>query len=259
MNNYLGQHFLVNETALKKIIDGLAIQLGDTVVEIGPGHGELTDLLLASPAARIIAIEKDAALAQELNKRVSSVRFKLIEGDALVALPKIISTLIPNPYALAGNIPYYITGHLFRIIGELEHKPARIALTIQKEVAERICALPPRMNRLAATVQIWGEPKIIAVLKPDNFNPPPAVDSAIIMLGVRDKGLGINELNEYCRMAHILFQQPRKTIINNLIAGFPETPKEKLLALLANADINPTDRPQNLSVEKIKILSSALF
>lgn len=259
MNNFLGQHFLANPTALKKIIDALAVAAGDTVVEIGPGHGELTDLLLASPAAHIIAIEKDAELAQALRERVSSVKFKIITGDALNELPKIASSLAPNPYSIVGNIPYYITGHLFRVIGELEHKPTRVVFTIQKEVAERICSLPPRMNRLAASVQIWGKPEIIAVLKPGNFNPPPAVDSAIIQLLVKSEKLTVNELKNYYAAVRALFAQPRKTIINNLAAGFPGIPKEKLLALLVGQNINPGDRPQNLSIEQIKQLSLLLF
>lgn len=255
MNNFLGQHFLKNKSVLRTIAEALDIHAGDTVIEIGPGHGELTDYLLASPAEKIIAIEKDEALAQALRKRVSSARFNIVTGDALTELPNIALSPTSHPYTLTGSIPYYITGHLFRTIGKLEHKPTRIVFTIQKEVAERVCALPPRMNRLAATVRIWGEPEIIAILKPGNFNPPPAVDSAIIILGVRDKGLESSELENYYRTVRALFAQPRKTIINNLTAEFPNIPKEKLLGLLADQNINPAARPQNLSIEKIKMIS----
>ena len=92
------------------------------------------------------------------------------------------SQSVIGDYKIAGNIPYYITGHLFRIIGDFKHGPKQCSFTIQKEVAERICAAPPRINRLAASVQFWASAKIIKMLSPSDFSPSPEVFSAIIVL-----------------------------------------------------------------------------
>ncbi len=259
MRQKLGQHFLINTEAITAIVDALHIKKGDVIIEIGPGHGELTGHLLASQASHIIAIEKDKRLAQSLKNVIQDLKFKIHEGDALKMLPLITHQLPAESYKLVGNIPYYLTGYLFRAIGELERKPACIVFTIQKEVAERLCAVPPRMNKLAAAVQVWGNPKIIKTLKQNDFNPPPQVDSAIIMLKIKNNELGITETQNYYTTVHALFQQPRKTILNNIHFGFPKISKEKLLEIFATTDINPTDRPQNLSLEKIKELSLMLL
>lgn len=259
MNKRLGQHFLQNAIALDVIINALQITEGDTIIEIGPGHGELTNVLArriahsAHSHERLIAIEKDPEFARVLKNSFSNI--EIIEGDVLKILPALCASRFAIcPWKLVGNIPYYITGYLFRTIGELAHKPNRAVFTIQKEVAERVCETPPRMNRLAASVQIWAEPNIIMTLAPDNFDPPPTVDSAIIVLNMRNNALSIKEWKIYYRMVRILFRQPRKTIMNNLSLGLPDMSKEKLLALLAGADLNPTARPHNLSIAKIKEL-----
>lgn len=274
MNKRLGQHFLKSARALDVIVNALQITEGDTIIEIGPGHGELTKRLCASRAEKIIAIEKDPLLAQFLSTKfsISHFQFSIMKGDALKILPALTDQLTATSYKIVGNIPYYITGYLFRTIGALAHKPSHAVCMIQKEVAERLCAIPSRihparsktrtasatsngMNRLAASVQIWAEPKIIMALAPDNFDPPPTVDSAIVALSIRNNALSIKELEMYYRMVNILFRQPRKTIMNNLSFGLPYIPKERLPALLAGANINLTARPHHLSVEKIQELS----
>ena len=146
----LGQHFLINKKALLTVVESLAVTADETIIEIGAGHGELTDLLIISPAKKIIAVEKDHELAELLKEKYRSVgttkdtegRITVVEGDALKDLTPIIAAL-ENQYVLAGNIPYYITGYLLRIIGDLKRKPLRTILTIQKEVAERICVTVP--------------------------------------------------------------------------------------------------------------------
>ena len=169
----LGQHFLKNKTKLRKIVEALELKDGDVVIEIGPGHGELTDeLRSANHKLKIIAIEKDEELAESLKEKFKNNKnIKIIEGDALKLLPQLTDDqrltiydkrLTTDNYKIAGNIPYYITGYLFRILGELENKPSLIVLLIQKEVAERVCARPPKMSLLAASVQFWAEPKIIS-------------------------------------------------------------------------------------------------
>ena len=258
----LGQHFLINKKALLTVAESLKITPDETVIEIGAGHGELTDLLIASPAKKIITIEKDHELAELLKEKYRNVgtskditdRLTIIEGDALKDLAPIIEGL-DTPYVLAGNIPYYITGHLLRIVGDMNIKPLRAIFTIQKEVALRICAEAPDMNRLASCVQIWGVPKIAMKLAPNDFNPPPTIDSAIIAIETKNALLTDESLKNYYETVGILFQQPRKTLLNNLSDGF-NIPKEKALALLKEADLQGTERPENLDIETIQKIST---
>lgn len=268
MPRKLGQHFLKDQKALRKIVAALEITPRDTIVEIGPGHGELTKYLLEADPKKVIAIEKDSNLASGIKYQVSSNKFQAIEGDALKVLP-ILNTkylIRDTSYKLTGNIPYYITGYLLRKISELEKKPRLIVFTIQKEVAERICAEPPRMNLLAASVQFWGMPKIVGYISKKSFRPQPKVDSAIIKItpspisrhgGVRGTG-GVKTLEpeRYYQVIKILFKQPRKTILNNLREGFklPQKEIEKRLQKLA---ISPKLRPAALSFSDINNLSAS--
>lgn len=247
----LGQHFLKNAKALAAIAESLAIPENATVIEVGPGHGELTDLLVASPAGKIIAIEKDRVLAATLKEKYAgnAGRITVMEGDALMDLVPAAEKL-DTPYCVAGNIPYYITGYLLRIVGDMARKPVRTVFTIQKEVAERICAAPPRMNRLAACVQAWGTPRIVMKLGPGDFDPPPAIDSAIIEITAKNDAPAGETLARYYETAGLLFQQPRKTILNNLADGFA-IPKENALSILIKAGFAGTERPENLTVETI--------
>ena len=150
-------------------------------------------------------------------------------------------------YKLVGNIPYYITGRLFRILGEVEKKPKLIILTIQKEVAERLVVKPPNMNILGASVQVWGDVKIIEQIPKENFNPVPKVDSAVIKIVPRG-----NKIPEgYYQLVKILFRHPRKTILNNLSISLE---KEVVSKKIKDMGFDPKIRPQNLSVSTIKKL-----
>lgn len=248
----LGQHFLVSPIHLAKIAAPLKVSSRDTVIEIGPGHGELTRHLVR--ARRIILLERDPGLARALENEFADGHIDIHCGDALAALPSVTKDL--GEYKITGNIPYYITGHLFRLLTELPHKPTRGVFVIQKEVAVRLAAEPPHMNRLAAFVQYWYQPRIVLSLPRKLFRPPPAVDSAAIVLDPIPP-LAV-PWNEYSRVAHILFQQPRKTITNNLRAGGIITSRETLELLLQKLDINPGARPQDLSREDIDRLAQAL-
>ncbi len=293
MSKYLGQHFLKNKKKIKKIVETLDLKPNETVIEIGAGHGEVTDELRSkntelNGGLKIIIIEKDRRLVQFLkqkiqsratlscrkarkvtlgcknenkckngNKNENARNIEILEGDALKILPNPIIQLPYYPianYKLVGNIPYYITGRLLRIVGELKRKPKLIVLTIQKEVAERICAQPPETNLLAASVQFWAEPKIIGYISKKDFRPMPKVDSAIIKLTPKPSTLNVQP---YYKFIKVLFKQPRKTILNNLISNFQFLiSKNEAAKRLRNFGINPLDRPQNLSVEQIIELST---
>lgn len=255
----LGQHFLKNRSALYAIAEALELSPNDTVIEIGPGHGELTRVLrAASLKTKIVAVEKDRGLAEKLkNDFTADDGIDIREGDALVLLPALTRDpkFKDRNYKIAGNIPYYITGHLLKIVGEIGHGPVRCVFTIQKEVADRLCAQPPHMNRLAASIQFWANPKIIRVLPASDFNPPPKVASAIVSLETKPvSALG----PAYYATVHALFAQPRKTIINNL-AGSIEAKRDVLAKKLLILGIAPNDRPQNLSIKNIIEAAKVFF
>ncbi len=260
----------------------MELKPGDTIVEIGPGHGELTEELLGfscellekngSPPIKVIAIEKDPKLANDLRSRIYDLGIKDIEilnGDALSILKSKFINL-KSEYKIVGNIPYYITGKLLRILSELSTKPELCVFTIQKEVAERICAAPPRMNRLAAIVQFWADPQLIGLIPRKDFDPQPEVDSAIVKLSVKCHVSGVRE-QLYYKTVKILFAQPRKTILNNMCqvssircqdrsrktTGKPES-KESIAETLIKMGVDPKSRPQNLSVEDIVRIARAM-
>ncbi len=269
MPRRLGQHFLKNKKILEKIADSLNPKSGDIVVEIGPGHGELTEELLKYPVT-VLAVERDEALVNFLNKNFKTQisnfksnpksrlpKLNILNGDALKILPSLIGRLEfdigHSGYKVVGNIPYYITGYLLRILSGLEHKPEAITLLIQKEVAERIVAKPPKMNLLAAVTQSWSEPKIILSVGRKEFSPPPKVDSAVITMvpGGSPSTLGAREA-QYYEFLRVLFRQPRKTIVNNLMTNDKlQMTKNDLIKELTKMNINPLDRPQDLSADDI--------
>ena len=259
----LGQHFLINKTKLQKIVEALDLKPGDAVIEIGPGHGELTDELRnKNNELKLMTIERDNDLVELLkNKFARDKNLEIVHGDVLKILPDLCLKLHNSNFKIVGNIPFYITGYLLRILGELKNKPSLIVLTVQKEVAERICAEPPKMNLLAASVQFWAEPKIVDYIPKTDFQPQPKVDSAIIKLVVSNQPLATSE--NYYKLIKILFKQPRKTILNNLASGVKlqasnDRSKEEIIKILGELEINPADRPQNLSVGQIKKLARQL-
>lgn len=260
MTSKLGQYFLQDKKKIKEIVDALDLKAGDVVIEIGPGHGEVThELRTRNGKLKIIAIEKDRKLAENLKQAFSNdKKLKIIEGDALKILPFLIrnsKSEILN-YKLVGNIPYYLTGYLFRIISALPKKPQSVVFTVQKEVAQKICAVPPAMNLLAASVQFWAEPKLIDFISKTSFRPTPQVDSAII--GLKTASSEEKSVKKYYHFIKILFRQPRKTIFNNLRAA-RIAPERKILTLLQENNINDRLRPQNLSLKTIKKLALMLY
>lgn len=257
MKSKLGQNFLKNKSKLEKIAVSLDIKEGDVVVEIGPGHGELTgELRIKNHELRIIAIEKDKKLAAELKRKFRGDKnMEVIEGDVLEILPFMVydSSFMLHNYKIIGNIPYYITGYLLRVFEEIENKPELIVLTIQKEVAERIIAKPSKMNLLAASVQFWADAEILDYISKKDFDPVPEVDSAVIKLTTYNQQPTTEKKKNYYKFVKALFKQPRKTILNNLRLITDD--QQLLTEKLKEAGVNPSDRPQNLSLKQIIELS----
>ncbi len=271
----LGQHFLKNQSVVKMILDAIQPERGEIIFEVGAGHGELTRPLAEichAHGCTLIAIEKDRQLALKLRTQSWAKEIEIITGDALTAFASGRASEIRRgkPYKIVGNIPYYLTGHLLRIISELATRPVRCIFMLQKEVAERLAAKPPTMNRLAASVQFWAKPEILAVVPKESFAPAPKVDSAILSLDVkkgRDASGGATETvaeaaaeaSRYYTTVRTLFAQPRKTVLNNLAAKNPSVQKSEVASALRAIGIMPDLRPQNLPVEKIAAIAEITF
>ena len=251
-NKLLGQHFLVDQNILRKIIKAAAIKNTDTVLEIGPGTGTLT-FELAEHAGKVVAIEKDQALAEILKKEIEKrgiTNIELILGDILKIPLGIFARICL--YRVVANIPYYLTARLIRkLLGEVP-QPNDILFTMQKEVAERIVSKPPRMNLLALAVQIYGTPKILFTIPRNAFWPAPEVDGAAIRIENISKKIfsesGVSEA-DFFKIVRTAFQTKRKILLNSL-ARQTSINKPSLEIILASLGIAPLARPEELSVRQ---------
>jgi 16S rRNA (adenine1518-N6/adenine1519-N6)-dimethyltransferase len=248
----LGQNFLQDASALENIALAAEIQEDDYVLEIGPGLGSLTRYLAVS-AKEVAAIELDPDMLPPLQavlKPYQNVR--VVHGDILKTS---VSEIIHEPdYLVVANIPYYITSAVIRHLLESDPKPRRIVLTIQKEVAERICAKAGDLSLLALSVQVYGKPNIAAIIPADSFHPAPKVDSAILRIDIYDQPLiPIDLLKTFFNLIKAGFGQKRKTLRNSLSSGLHIKTTEAE-ALLTSAGIDFMRRAETLSIEEWKKL-----
>lgn len=208
----LGQHFLHSRHYLNAVADAADIQKGDTVLEIGPGEGALTSVLLER-GAKVVAIEKDARLIPILTEKFTK-NFTLIEADALeVAVAK----LKLKNFKVVGNIPYYITGALLRKFLSEQQQPSVLVFLMQKEVAERI-ARSSKESILSLSVKAYGEPKYVKTVPKGAFVPPPSVDSAILRVAHVSRNHFTNSAHEekFFELVKTGFGQKRKRLASNL-------------------------------------------
>jgi len=244
----LGQNFLQDPTALEKIVQVAEIHPSDTVLEIGPGLGSLTRYL-ATTAQKVVAVELDEKLFPPLEAVIAPYRnIQLVHGDILGLEPK--KFIEQSDYLVVANIPYYITSGLIRHLIESNPKPSRIVLTIQKEVAERICAGPGHMSLLALSVQVYGSPRVEAYIPASAFFPAPKVDSSVLVVDIYPTpSVDESLLDTFFQLIKAGFSQKRKKLRNSISAGMQlstvETEK-----LLSAADIDPQRRAETLSLEE---------
>jgi 16S rRNA (adenine1518-N6/adenine1519-N6)-dimethyltransferase len=244
----LGQNFLQDERALQEIVAVAGIRPTEPVLEIGPGLGSLTRYL-ALTAQRVVAVELDKNLFPVLEKVVAPYKnVRLIQGDILKLNPA--DLMDAADYLVVANIPYYITSAVLRLLLESGGHPHRLVLTIQEEVAERICAKPGKMSLLALSVQVYGTPEIAATIPAEAFYPAPKVDSAVLRLEMRHEPLISRELlNTFFTLIKAGFSQKRKTLRNSLSGGLGIHPSEAE-GLLTAAGIDPMRRAETLSMEE---------
>lgn len=253
----LGQNFLVNKNVYQKIITALEIKKGDKIIEIGPGLGTLTSFL-AESRAKVIAVEKDHKLVDYLkNKFANQKNVTIIEDDILRFDPKNYK-LKAISYKLVGNIPYYLTSHLLRLIFEKWPCPKTVVLTLQKEVAQRIVAKPPNMSLLAVSVQYYSKPEIIDYIPRRSFYPAPEVDSAIIKLVPREQFVTYQEnTKNFFRIVRAGFSGKRKQLINSLARGL-KIKKDTIESKLKAAGVDPRRRAETLTLEEWQKITNTL-
>lgn len=230
----LGQHFLNSDHVPKKMCDAAKLQKGDLVLEIGPGTGVLTREILKR-GCKVVAIEADPRAIVSLQENFDS---DIKNGDLVIhhhdarSIDPAHFGLTNQGYKVVSNIPYYISGLLFRSLLDTDTQPTDLVFLVQKEVAQRICK-EAKESLLSLSVKVFGEPKYIDTVKRGNFTPPPKVDSAIVLVS----GISLNNFNKFSRddffkILHLGFRQKRKQLLGNLSKEFEREEVEKHLEQL---------------------------
>lgn len=253
----LGQHFLRAPWAARTVAEAAHFKIGETVLEIGPGKGALTKELLARGAV-VIAIEKDPELVAYLENRFSND----IKNGALTVLAKDIRDfdqkeygLTPGSYALAANIPYYITGEILRSFISSSIHPHTMSLLVQKEVAERI-ARSKKESLLSLSVKVFGSPKIVASVSKKQFDPPPSVDSAILQIRSISRAFFSSiEERAFFGLLHDGFKSKRKQLAGNLSAYG----RDNVLQIFKELGLSPTVRAEDVHLDNWKHLAEKLL
>jgi 16S rRNA (adenine1518-N6/adenine1519-N6)-dimethyltransferase len=253
MPQKLGQHFLKNERVLEHIATLAQDGNPASIVEIGPGHGELTSHLLKI-GCPITVIEFDQGFAAKLAAQLNNPsHLTIVSGDVRKELAAVVEGL-PRPLCIVGNLPYYLSSFLFRKLSELPETPERCVFLIQKEVAERAAAKAGQTNRLSASLSWWSSAEVAFTVPPSSFSPPPKVDSAVLVL---NKRMREGEEGAYFKVVRSLFAQPRKIAANNLSSGL-EIPRNEAKKILESVGASTNCRPQELSREQIIGIASQL-
>lgn len=242
----LGQNFLIDPAALRRVVNAAEIPPDATVLEIGAGLGSLTRYL-ARAARRVVAVELDQHLLPVLHEVLAGEEnVRIVPGDMLELNPD--ELVQQDGYLVVANIPYYITSALIRHLLEAPQVPSRLVLTVQQEVAERITAAPNDMSLLALSVQVYGHPEIAARIPAGAFYPPPKVDSAVLRVDLYpEPAVPRQRLDVFFRLIKAGFSQKRKTLRNTLASGLHLEPNEAAARLQA-AGIDPQRRAETVSL-----------
>ncbi|MBZ9569546.1 ribosomal RNA small subunit methyltransferase A [Patescibacteria group bacterium] len=243
----LGQNFLIDKSVLQKIIESANLHSKDIVLEIGPGVGILTQEI-TKRVKKVITIEKDQKMVEILKETLKD--FKNIEIIQEDVLKSNIQNLISNiQYKIVANLPYYIVSPVIRKFLELpEARPLEMVLMVQKEVAQRICARPPKMSILAVSVQFYAKPEIISFVSKKSFWPQPKVDSGIVKITPKTTLQRTGLCKLFFKIVKAGFSHPRKQIVNNL-SKMLKLNKEKIRKWLLKNGIEPIQRAETLTVK----------
>lgn len=250
----LGQNFLKSKKAISTMVEASGIGPYDTVLEIGPGQGVLTEKLLET-GAKVISVEKDDRLIDMLKekfvKEIKNSQFKLVSGDIL-ELDLVPLGLTARNYKLIANIPYYITGLIFRKFLSGDIQPKKMVIMVQKEIADRIIARDEKESLLSLSVKAYGIVKKIMKVEKENFSPKPKVDSAILLVDNISKDF-FKEISEenFFEVIKIGFAHKRKMLISNLKEKFG---KKDLLKIFQDLKLTEKARSEDLKLEEWKSL-----
>lgn len=253
-----GQNFLCNEDILRKIVDAGEINSEDIILEVGPGLGNMT-ALLAARAKKVIAVEIDNKLAEILKAQLVEYKnIDIIHGDVLKSQ---VSSFKFQDYKVVANLPYNISSYFLRKFLTNAPKPKLMVLLLQREVAERLCALPGKMSLLSFSVQFYARPQKLFDVPKENFWPEPKVDSSAVKIELKKeeeikdilKRYGTDELSLF-RLVKFGFSSRRKQLHKNLASGLgtllkKKLPSESLKKVFLRLKLNPLARAQELSIE----------
>lgn len=263
----LGQNFLIDDESLDRIIEAADLSPGDTVLEIGPGLGALTRRL-AEEAARVVAVELDPHLIPILRESLVARNVEIVHGDILQLDLSVLLNVTPTPphshtsilphYLVVANLPYYITSAIIRHLLEAATRPARLILTVQLEVAQRLIAGPGDLSLLAISVQFYGRPSIAARIPARSFYPVPKVDSAVVRIDVHPQlPIDVTDVEHFFAVVKAGFGQKRKQLHNALKAGLV-LPPATIAAALKQAGIDGARRAETLSLQEWAALEKKL-
>ncbi len=252
----LGQHFLVDDRALQRIIAAAGLTPDDTVIEVGPGLGVLTDEL-ARQAGKVVAVELDSRLAELLRERlapfpnVTIVTADILKVDPAQLLRPAGGAETPPSYKVVANLPYYITSAVLRHFLESSLPPCLMLVMVQREVAAQIVARPSDMSILSVSIQVYGRPEIVAKVPARSFYPSPDVDSALLRITVYPRPAADfgTDREGFFKLVRAGFSTPRKQIVNSLANGLG-LPRTEILPLLERAGILPQRRAETLNLEE---------
>ena len=250
----LGQHFLVDQRIVSRIVDAADLTPDDTVVEIGPGRGVLTARLVQA-AGRVVAVELDAQLCEELPGRLGFPQnLECVNADARVvevpALSKVRRSVAVRNYKVIGNLPYYAANPIVRRVLESEPPPSLALFMVQKEVADSMTAPPGRMSLLSVATQCYATARQVCPAPPKAFRPPPKVRSAVVRLDLLESPVvDTDSRDAFFRVVRAGFSAPRKQIHNSLSHGLSADPGV-CRAMLERAGIDGQRRPATLSLHE---------
>jgi len=256
LSKRLGQNFLISEQAVDQIVASACLSPEDTVLEIGPGIGTLTQGL-AETGARVVAVELDARLVEVLTTTLEGYdNIRVVHGDILKT--DISREIQAERYKVVANLPYYITTPIIMTLLERRLPIELLVTMVQKEVAQRMVAPPGGKDygALSVAVQYYTEPELLFDVPPTAFVPAPAVDSAVIRCTVRTKPpVNVADERRFFRIVKGAFSQRRKTLSNALKTTGLNS--EQIASFLTQAQINPMRRGETLSLEEFALIANA--
>jgi 16S rRNA (adenine1518-N6/adenine1519-N6)-dimethyltransferase len=248
----LGQHWLKDRLILEAIADCAELTSEETVLEIGPGLGTLTSVLL-DRAKRVVAVEYDPKLARKLPGQFPGKDLVVHNEDILLFDLRIL----PHDYTVVANVPYYITSKIVHVLSTSSNPPQTLVLLVQKEVAERIAAGPGSMSLLSISAQLSYEVSLGPIVGAEWFTPPPKVDSRVVIMKHRDEPLiSLADQKSFFRVVKAGFSERRKKLRSALSGGLALS-KDEVDLLLQKAKLSPEARAQELSIAEWQRLTEA--